>query len=108
MAHDTSTADRLRSLIRLYDHQCGQNQVVDQVVHKLFDLEIQRAREDLDLLQTRLTAWEQRHGLSSEEFYRQFRAGMLGDAVDYVEWSSFWDMYQAAQRRLNDLMIQAA
>jgi hypothetical protein len=108
MAYDTRTVDRLRSLIKLYDQEGRQNQVVDQVVQKLFDLEVQRARHDIEALQTRLAAYERQYGLSSEEFYRQFRAGTLGDAVDFVEWSCFWDMFQAAQRRLNELTAQAA
>ncbi len=35
--------------------------------------------------------------MTSDSFYRRFRAGMLGDGMDFVEWSIFWEMYQATE-----------
>ena len=36
--------------------------------------------------------------MTSDEFYRRFRAGTLGDSIDFVEWSIFWEMYQATEK----------
>jgi 3-methyladenine DNA glycosylase AlkD len=41
--------------------------------------------------------------MTSAEFYQRFRSGELGDDMDFVEWSVFWDMRQATKRRLNEL-----
>ncbi len=40
---------------------------------------------------------------TSSEFYRRFRAGELGDEMDFVEWSVFYEMYQAILQRLEAL-----
>jgi len=48
-------------------------------------------------------AYEQRYAMTSAEFYQRFCSGELGDAMDYVEWSVFWDMYQATLRRMEAL-----
>jgi transposase-like protein len=104
-AHQKGEAAKLET--ELYE-QIGQLKIELEWMKKLLDLEVQRARHDIEALQTRLAAYERQYSLSSEEFYRQFRAGTLGDAIDFVEWSCFWDMYQAAQRRLNELTAQAA
>jgi hypothetical protein len=41
--------------------------------------------------------------MSSQEFYRRFRAGELGDEMDFVEWSVFYEMYQVTRQRLDML-----
>ena len=48
----------------------------------------------------RLKIFEARDQMSSETFYRRFRAGELGDTADVVEWSVFYEMWQAVQERL--------
>jgi hypothetical protein len=57
---------------------------------------------ELGCLAARLSAYEQQYEMTSDEFYRRFRNGELGDSVDFVEWSVFWDMRQAAEKRLNE------
>jgi len=52
--------------------------------------------------EARLTSYEQRYGMTSWEFYQRFRAGELGDDMDFVEWSVFWDMHQAVEKRSNE------
>jgi len=41
--------------------------------------------------------------MSSEDFYRRFRTGELGDEIDFVEWSVFCEMYQAILEQLKML-----
>ena len=43
----------------------------------------------------RLLAYERRYGMDSKDFYSRFQAGELGDSIDFVEWSVFWEMYLA-------------
>jgi len=52
----------------------------------------------LGRLAARLSAYEQGYGLTSDEFYRRFRAGTLGDSMEFVEWSIFWELYQATEK----------
>lgn len=51
-------------------------------------------------LETDLQAFEQYYQLSSEDFYRQFQTGQLGDDVDFVELSAFYQMWLDLQKRL--------
>lgn len=55
-------------------------------------------REYADLHE-RLQAFETRYQLSSEDFYRRFRAGEMGDAMDVVEWSVFYEMWESVRAR---------
>ena len=102
MRQETGTIDKLQSLIRLYD-EGYRSAVVDRAVNKLVALEVEQTKGELERLRARLQTYEQSYNMRSEVFYRRFRAGELGDDMDFVEWSSFWDMYQAAERRLDEL-----
>jgi hypothetical protein len=99
---ESETVGRLESLTRLY-REGYRSQTVDQAVQKLVELEAERSLADLYRLEERLAAFEKQYGMSSLEFYRRFRAGELGDEVDLVEWSAFWEMRQATKKRLAEL-----
>ena len=43
-------------------------------------------------LQTDLQQFETHYEMSSAKFYQKFRAGELGDDINFVEWSSFYQM----------------
>ena len=106
MTVESKTVSRLQSLLDLY-RDGYQSAVVDQTVSKLISLEARQCHAELQRLSARLAEYEQRYGIASAEFYRRFRAGTMGDDMDFVEWSVFWDMHQATQKRLDDLIKQA-
>lgn len=96
------TLDKLWSLEQLY-RQGFQSEVIDRAIDKLLATETERAFAEQRDLEARLSAYEEQFNMSSEEFYRRFRAGELGDGIDFVEWSVFYEMYQAILERLEVL-----
>ncbi len=96
------TLDKLRSLEQLY-RKGFRSEVIDRALDKLLAVEAERALAERRDLEARLSAYEGQFNMSSEEFYRRFRAGELGDGVDLVEWSVFYEMYQAILQRLEVL-----
>jgi hypothetical protein len=99
---ESETVGRLESLARLY-REGYRSQTVDQAVQKLVALEVDDSLADLYRLEERLAVYEKHYAMSSAEFYRRFRVGELGDDADMVEWSAFWEMRQATQKRLAEL-----
>jgi hypothetical protein len=99
---EAETVDRLQVLIQLY-HEGYRSPLIDQAVGKLIELEADRSQVELQRLEARLSAYEQRYNMASDEFYRRFQCGELGDDMDFVEWSVFWEMHQATKRRLEEL-----
>jgi hypothetical protein len=96
------TLDKLRSLEQLY-RQGFRSEVIDRTLDKLLAAEAEQALAERRDLETRLSPYEEQFNMSSQEFYRRFRAGKLGDGMDFVEWSVFYEMYQAIRQRLNVL-----
>jgi hypothetical protein len=74
---------------------------------KLISLEARQRRAELQRLAAHLAAYEQQYQMASDDFYQRFRRGELGDDMDLVEWSIFWDMRQMVAQRLNGLARQA-
>lgn len=105
MATSDKTMDRLRSLETLY-RRGYQSDVIDRSLAKIIALKRDTARRQFADLQGRLQAFEQQCHMSSEDFYRRFRAGELGDAMDIVEWSVFYKMWESVRTRLE--MLEAA
>jgi len=105
MTVHVQTVNRLQSLLDLY-RGGYHSPIVDQAVSKLIALEAKQCRAELQRLTARLSGYEQQYQMTSDEFYRRFRSGELGDDMDWVEWSVFWDMRQATEKRLADLVKQ--
>ncbi len=99
MSVAVATLDRIHNLEQFY--RLGyRTRLIDQTLDKLLAAEKQQAGRDLKDLEARLSRYEQQYHTPSSEFYRRFRAGELGDEMDFVEWSVFFDMYQTAKRGL--------
>ena len=96
------TLDRLQGLVQLYD-QGYNSPTIDNAIDKLLTAEIARARVQEHELAAQLAAYEHQYEMASEDFYRRFSAGDLGDEMDYVEWSILYELHQAILERLRIL-----
>jgi hypothetical protein len=60
----------------------------------------QSIQKDILDLENRLKIFEAQYDMSSSSFYQQFKAGKLGDAMDFFEWSVFYEMWDNTQKQL--------
>ena len=81
---------RLEALREAYPDQAE----LELVVGKLLDVALRRYRQRLEHYEDELRQFEQRYGLDSDVFYQRFEAGELGDATDYFEWASLYELRQ--------------
>ena len=58
----------------------------------------QAVQPELLDLENRLKAFQSQYQMSSDEFYKRFRSGELGDEIDFFEWSVFYEMWKTAQK----------
>jgi hypothetical protein len=107
MATEEKTLKKLRYLQMLY-HQGYRSDMIDRSLDKIIALERASAQRELGDLRNRLQVFETRYHMSSEDFYRRFRAGELGDAMDFVEWSAFYEMWKSVWERLEMLEAEFA
>jgi hypothetical protein len=72
----------------------GAEELVDQALAKVLQFEIDRFQQEQRRLKAELVYFEQSYQMTSEECQRKFAAGELGDAVEFFEWTSLYDIYQ--------------
>jgi hypothetical protein len=89
-------------MIRLYE--LGQaSDFMDRVLDKVFAQEAVDTRNAIARLESDIANYETLYSLSSETFFRQFKAGELGDKMDFIEWSSLVMMRDDLYNRLQAL-----
>lgn len=76
----TVTAERLHALAELY-MQGQVSDLMDRALEKLLRHEADACQAQLRQLQADLSEFEQKYQRSSTEFYQQFQAGQIGDAI---------------------------
>jgi hypothetical protein len=82
--------------------------VMELAIEKLLKREASRLDELKQRLLRQKTEFEKRYGLDSEEFYRRYEKGMMGDDMDYVEWSATVDMLAGIEKRVSLLQLGAS
>ena len=60
------------------------------------------------VLAKRLSIYEERYRLSSEEFFDKFTKGLLDDSIDFVEWSNDYQHFLALKLELEERLSDAA
>lgn len=80
--------------------------VLELAIEKLLKREATRMDELKQRLLLQETEFEEKYGLDSEDFYRRFEKGLMGDDLDFFEWSATVDMIANIEKRIS-LLRQA-
>jgi hypothetical protein len=59
---------------------------VKEIIHESIASRLEYARRRLAMYQASCAAFEQRHGMSTQEFLGKFDAGTLGDQQVWFDW----------------------
>ncbi len=56
----------------------------------------------------RLSIYETRHVMSSEDFFNHYEKGLMEDSVDFVEWSNDYRHYLAIRTEIEEHLRHVA
>ena len=56
----------------------------------------------------RLSSYEERNNMTSEDFYYKFKKGQVSDDIDFVEWSNDYQHYLAIRIELEKQLENVA
>ncbi|MEW6419782.1 MAG: hypothetical protein AB1480_16985 [Nitrospirota bacterium] len=70
----------------------GDDAVISQTITKMVDYKSQIYDEQINKLTKDLKRFEKKYKKESASFYREFKDGKLGDNMDFIEWSSLYQM----------------
>jgi hypothetical protein len=78
----------------------GAEELADQALTKVIQIETDRLKQEQQRLKTELTKFESIYQMTSEACQQKFEAGELGDAVEFFEWTSIYNIYQRNEHTL--------
>lgn len=95
-------ASNIKGLEKIFEKNLS-DEYLQKAISKIISYEIAKTKEELGGLITELKVYEQRFGITSEDFYKKFTSGESGDSADFFEWSALYQMYLRAAERLRIL-----
>ena len=79
--------------------------LIDLALNKIIELERNNTLKQVLEVQAKLEIYELQYQMSSDVFYQRFIEGVLGDAIDYFEWSVLYELWQSVKERMDVLQL---
>lgn len=103
MTNNGKSLEKLEILHKIYTRGGYSSEILERSLDKVIAYEITAAQRDAKELKERLQVFETRYKMSSDHFYKRFQIGEMGDDMDFVEWSVFYEMWMSLRERLEIL-----
>ena len=81
----------------------GAGEELDTSLNKLIGFQIAKYRSNINQIRYELSRFEAKYKISSEDFYKKFESGELGDAADYFEWVGLYENVLLYSERISTL-----
>ncbi len=76
---------------------------IESTINKMLKVELSMVKRELKHVKNSLADFENRHNLSSDEFYDKFKAGKLGDDREYIKWYAYKDTFNKLMERSKEI-----
>jgi hypothetical protein len=93
----SNTLARVKNLDQ-FIRKHGEDALIAETISKMLDYKIQQYQKEIVRLNREIGKFERTHGMDSSDFFKKYLEGNIGDDLDFVEWSS---LYQMRQRLLD-------
>lgn len=70
----------------------GEDAFISQTIAKMLEYKLQKYDEKIKRLNRDLKKFERIYKKESSTFFKEFKEGTLGDNMDFIEWSSLYQM----------------
>lgn len=100
----SQVSEPLQILDSLYRRGYRSN-LIDLALNKIIELERNNTLKQVLEVQAKLEVYELQYQMSSDVFYQGFVEGVLGDAIDYFEWSVLYELWQSVKERMDVLQL---
>ena len=74
-----------------------------RLLHSALERELEIIRINIDNTKSKLREFEKKHQLKSEDFYKKFNEGTMGDSEEIMLWASEYAALLEIQKEYGDL-----
>jgi hypothetical protein len=85
------TLTKVRNLEKFIQKH-GEDIVISRTISKMLEYRIKKYDEEIKRLDKELKKFERKFKKTSSAFLKEFNMGKLGDHMDFIEWSSLYQM----------------
>ncbi len=96
------TLSKVKSLEKFVKKH-GDDSYIVQTISKMIAFKIQKYKKKIKTLDKELKKYEQTHKKKSSAFIKEFNSGKLGDDMDFIEWSSLYQMQNRLIGKIREL-----
>lgn len=96
------TISKVKNLEKFIEKH-GEDPFISQSISKMLDYKIKNYEVEIKRLYKELNNFERTYGMKSSIFFKKFSVGKLGDNMDFVEWSSLYQMYNRLMEKKVEL-----
>jgi hypothetical protein len=93
---------RVKSLEKFIQKH-GEDAFISQTISKMLAYKVQKYKEQIKRLDKALRKFERTYEKESAVFFQEFVEGRLGDEMDFVEWSSLYQIRNSLLEKKNEL-----
>ena len=93
---------RVRSLEKFIQKH-GEDAFISQTISKMLAYKVQKYKEQIKRLDKALRKFERTYEKESAVFFQEFVEGSLGDEMDFIEWSSLYQIRNSLLEKKNEL-----
>lgn len=83
--------------------EIGASDVIDSTLNKVISIQIAKYQTNIKQINIELEEFEKKFNMSSEECYKRFESGVLGDGGDFFEWVGLYENILLFEKRLEIL-----
>ncbi len=76
---------------------------LSQTISKMVDYKIHKYNEEIKRLDKDLKRFERAYKKDSSVFFKEFKEGRMGDSMDFIEWSSLYQMRNSLLKKKLEL-----
>jgi hypothetical protein len=88
--------------------EIGAADIVENAINKIISFQIAKYQRAIRQIQHELKPFEEKYQMASEECYKRFNTGELGDDGDFFEWIGLWENILLYQSRIEKLGTENA
>jgi len=98
------TKDAIQKIGKIFEKGL-QDEYLSQSIGKIIEHEREITTQEIQSLKKEMEHFEGLYKMPSDDFFRRFEKGELGDREDYFEWSALFQMYRRSIERFEMLEV---
>ena len=84
----------------------AQKEYITLILKKIGGVELSQLKKEIEEIVKRLNEFEEKYRLNSEEFFKRFDEGKMGDDREFIKWYAYKDSLEGLKKRYNRLREQ--